>query len=422
MNIKITKSIDGGSVRAIASKSQAHRLLICAALSDKESHVVCPQRSADIDATVRCLSALGAIIRHTDKGFFVRPITSLGIEGRRTLDCGESGSTLRFLLPVSGALGAYSAFQMSGRLPSRPLSPLYEELLTHGCVLSDPGKNPLYCYGQLEPGDFTVAGNISSQFISGLLFALPLVNGDSTVTITGQVESGPYIDMTVSALRQFGIAIRKEAQRYFIQGNQTYRSPGTVNVEGDWSNAAFWLCAGAVGGRSVTCTNLNMDSLQGDKAVVRLLERFGAHVEASADSVTVSPGKLTGIELDAGDIPDLVPVLASVASVADGRTVIYNAERLRIKESDRLHSVTETLTSLGADISETETGLVINGKPELNGGEVFSFGDHRIAMTAAVISAACKNPVLIQKVEAISKSYPGFFRDFAALGGTSEEY
>jgi 3-phosphoshikimate 1-carboxyvinyltransferase len=422
MNINITKPIEGGTVSAIASKSQAHRLLICAALADKESHVVCSERSADIDATVECLSALGAIIRHTNMGFFVRPIGPSEIEGRRTLECGESGSTLRFLLPVNGALGAYSAFQMRGRLPSRPLSPLYDELLSHGCILSDPGKNPLFCTGKLQPGRYTIPGNISSQFISGLLFALPLLDGESTIEITADIESRPYIDMTISALKQFGIAIYEDDHRFIIHGRQTYQSPGTVNVEGDWSNAAFWLCAGAIGGNRITCTNLNIDSLQGDKAVVRFLERFGADVKIGTDSVTVSRGKLFGIEIDAGNTPDLVPVLAAVASVAEGKTIIYNAERLRLKESDRLQTVTETLSALGANITATDTGLIVQGKPKLTGGEAYSFGDHRIAMTAAVISAACENPVRIKRVEAISKSYPGFFRDFAALGGTAEEY
>lgn len=420
MIVRINKPNLGGSVAAIASKSRAHRLLICAALSGNETRIICSETSADIDATVRCLNALGAEITYTSGAFTVKPVT-LPISGVRLLDCGESGSTLRFLLPVACALGACASFQMGGRLPSRPLSPLYEELDLHGCVLSPQGISPLNVSGQLQGGLFKIAGNVSSQFISGLLFALPLVREDSRIELLGAVESKPYIDMTLSALDEFGIVIRQEMNVFQISGNQRYTAKQSVSVEGDWSNAAFWLCAGALGGKSITVTNLNLQSLQGDKNVLSILERFGARLMYGKDSVTVSRGKLRGIDIDAGDTPDLVPVLAAVASVAEGKTMIYNAGRLRIKESDRLKSVTETLGLLGADIAETKDGLVINGKNELMGGTVNAHGDHRIAMTAAIVSAVCSNAVTIQEAEAVNKSYPGFFKDFSALGGTHEE-
>lgn len=434
MTITITKPIRGGTVGAIASKSQAHRLLICAALSPGESRVVCSESSADIEATVRCLDALGAHINYVSGGFNVRPIRA-PVVGERVLDCGESGSTLRFMLPVACALGVDAAFHMGGRLPSRPLSPLYEELISHGCALSPQGMNPLHTSGQLSGGRFTIPGNISSQFFSGLMFALPLLAVDSQIRIIGTLESRPYIDMTVAALNEFGIAVKSDENCYRIKGNQRYTAKETVSVEGDWSNAAFWLCAGAIGaarlgdGRqasassdnAVTVTNLKPDSLQGDKSILTILERFGARVIYGTDSVTVSRGSLKGIDIDAGDTPDLVPILAAVASVADGKTMIYNAERLRIKESDRLKTVTETLRTLGADITETKDGLIVIGKNQLTGGMVSSHGDHRIAMTAAIVSAACRDMVTIEEAEAVSKSYPGFFKDFAALGGNTEE-
>jgi 3-phosphoshikimate 1-carboxyvinyltransferase len=229
--------------------------------------------------------------------------------------------------------------------------------------------------------------------------------------------------MTLDTLALFGVKIlEKEANIFNIPGSQIFRSPKTVNTGGDWSNAAFWLSAGAIGQGGITCTNLDLESKQGDRAIIDLLARFGACVTCCDKSVSVSPGALRGIEIDAGDTPDLVPVLAAVASVAEGATIIKNAGRLRIKESDRLRTVAQSLSSLGADIKETENGLIINGKNKLTGGETQSFGDHRLAMTAAVVSAVCENPVEIKNAEAVRKSYPGFFKDFSALGGVWEEY
>ena len=427
MDIRIVKPIQGGAVNVIASKSQAHRLLICAALADNETFIACRTTSQDIDATTRCLEALGAVVQRKPDGFFVTPIKqrakSQGTEYIE-LDCGESGSTLRFLLPVCGAFGFRVSFTMSGRLPERPLCALYDEMVSHGCILSEPGSSRLRCEGRLKNGAYTLPGNISSQYISGLLFALPLLVGDSLIRVTGALESRPYVDMTLDALRQFGISVYEEERQIFrIPGAQRGRSPKKACVEGDWSDAAFWLSAGAIGQNSVTCTGLNLDSQQGDRAIIELLERFGAQVSIDNDKVTVSSGGiLRGIEIDAKDTPDLVPVLAAVASVAEGKTVIRNAGRLRIKESDRLRTVTASLSSLGADITETEDGLIIVGKKTLTGGETESYGDHRIAMTAAVISAVCSGPVLIKNAEAVNKSYPGFFEDFsAALGGVCEE-
>ncbi len=420
MDIKITHPARGGTIAAIASKSQAHRLLICSALAHEPSHIVCRETSDDIDATARCLCALGARIERDGSGFDVKPIPR-PVTGERMLDCGESGSTLRFMLPVACALGAGATFLMSGRLPSRPLSPLYEELAGHGCALSPVGKSPLYTSGHLTGGRFMIPGNISSQFISGLLLALPLAGTDSLIEIGGTVESGPYIDMTLSAVKTFGVRVKENAGSFTVPGNQRYTAPGALTVEGDWSNAAFWLAQGAIRSEDMTVTGLDTSSPQGDKAIVGFLMRFGARVEVKGDAVTVSRGGLKGVDIDAGDTPDLVPVLAAVAAVSDGRTFITNADRLRIKESDRLKTVTKTLSALGADIAETHDGLIINGKPQLQGGVVSSCGDHRIAMSAAVVSTACREPVTIKNAQAVSKSYPGFFSDFSALGGAFEE-
>jgi 3-phosphoshikimate 1-carboxyvinyltransferase len=348
--------------------------MICAALADGETIIDCPENSEDIDATARCLKAL----KLPPKGG--EPII---------LDVGESGSTLRFLLPVGGALGKTVMFKMSGRLPSRPIDDLRDTMTAHGCTIS----GSLKCEGQLKSGEYSLPGNVSSQYVSGLLFALPLLVGDSIIHVNGNLESRPYVDMTLDALRIFGVKVFEEGPRFIVPGGQKYHSPGSLGVEGDWSNAAFWLAAG------VNVTGLDPNSKQGDKAIVELLKRI--------------PG-----DIDVSNTPDLVPVLAAVASVAAGKTTIYNAGRLRIKESDRLKTVATSLKSLGADITKTEDGLVIIGKSSLPGGETESYGDHRIAMMASIVR--CTGPVVIHGAEAVNKSYPRFFEDFTSLGGVCE--
>jgi len=426
MIITVRKPPSGGQIKAIASKSHAQRVLICSALSDKESYIVCSERSDDIDATVGCLNSLGAKIIHDGVGFSVSPILTSDAEKNITVICGESGATLRFLLPVCGALGVPTEFVTKGSLRQRPTSPLLEQLSEQGCEIT-MSKGNISCKGKLQSGEFTLHGNVSSQFISGLLLALPLIDGDSIINVEGKVESLPYINLTLDGLRDFGINVSMRGSKagrgavYIVPGPQRYISPGNITVEGDWSNAAAWLTAGALGGEGFTCTGLNLGSSQGDMAIIRQVERFGASVEYGGDSVTVNSAKTRSIQYDTSDTPDLVPMLALLASVSDGETFISNAGRLRLKESDRLHAITETLKILGADISEIHDGLIIRGRESLHGGVVSSFGDHRIVMMAAIASIVCKNPVTIEGAQAVSKSYPGFFDDFKALGGLIEE-
>ena len=413
MNLTLSPSPLSGSISAIPSKSMAHRLLICAALAETTTVLGCQGTSKDIEATAACLRAMGAAVLRTEDGFAVTPGP---VQSPCTLPCGESGSTLRFLLPVAAALGLDASFVLEGRLPQRPLAPLDRELEAHGATLSRPEPDVLRCTGKLRPGNYTLPGNVSSQYISGLLFALPLLDGPSTLTVTGTVESAPYIAMTLDALRQSGVEIRVENQVYAIPA-RGYASPGQAQVEGDWSNAAFWLCAGALG-QGITVTGLNPDSLQGDKAVFDLLTRFGARTETSGGSYTVSPGVLRPLDIDAAAIPDLVPVLAvTAAAAAPGTTRIYNAGRLRLKESDRIETVWRLLTKLGADAEQMEDGLRIHGGKPLPGGAVDSCNDHRIAMAAAVASTLCTGPVTVLGAEAVGKSYPKFWEDFETLGG-----
>lgn len=413
MTVKITPSPLSGKFNAIPSKSAAHRAFICAALSNTSSIIKCHSISDDIAATIKCLNALGAKIAENNGIYDITPVKKDVIEEKALLDCGESGSTLRFILPIISSLGRNAVIQGFGRLPERPLNPLTEQLVLHGAKISS--NFPLECSGKLTSGLFSIAGNISSQFISGLLLAAPLLDGDCTINLTTQIESKPYIDMTIAVMNSFGVTVEEKANGYFVKGGQSYTSPTRFEVEGDWSNAAFWLTCGALSSNGITCINLDLNSLQGDKAIIDILSSFGANVIKGKNSVSVSPAPLKGIEIDAANIPDLVPVLAVAACGAIGKTRIYNASRLRLKESDRLLAVTDVLTNLGANISQTDDGLVIHGTGRLKGGRANAMGDHRIAMSLAVAANICDNEVIIDNAEAVNKSYPDFFTDYKKL-------
>ena len=403
-----------GCVRIPASKSQAHRLLICAALGAGETTVECDGVSADIEATARCLSALGAHMEAAGAGRFkVSPITCAP-EGRCELYCGESGSTLRFLLPVAGALGVRAVFHMEGRLPERPLAPLDDVLRAHGMGITRQGES-LVCEGKLTPGEYEISGGVSSQYISGLLLALPRLDADSRLTVTGTLESAGYVAMTEDALRLAGIEYEKHGQSYDIPGRQAGRLPEACRAEGDWSNAAFFLCMGALSRGGVTVRGLDMASLQGDRAVLDILRRFGAEVEPLCGGARVRRGALRAIEIDAAQIPDLVPVLGVTAAAARGTTRIINAGRLRLKESDRLKSTARLIASLGGTAEELPDGLIIHGREALDGGSVETWRDHRIAMAAAAAACACRRAVSLDDSRCVEKSYPRFWEDYASL-------
>ena len=415
----ISPSSTGGRISAIASKSEAHRLLILASFSDRPSSILCEEVNDDILATVSCLNAMGAAIERIGSSFAVTPVKEWN--PAPVLPCRESGSTLRFLLPVVGVLGMDATLHMKGRLPERPLSPLREVLEAAGMKLSESGRNPLRTSGTLSSLDFSIPANVSSQFISGLLFAIALSGRTGSVTLLGKQESTPYIDMTVDALLQFGIVLTRTEDRLTVTKNPGLRAPAVLKVGGDWSGAAFPLCLGAIGSSPVSVDRLSLDSHQGDRAVLDILRAFGAEVQVKENTVTVSPAPLHGIRIDATSIPDLVPILSVVACAAKGTTVITGAARLRLKESDRLSAIRQTLSALGGEVIETSDGLIIYGKEKLLGGEVSSFGDHRIAMSAAIASALCLSPVTLSGAEAVSKSYPSFWEDMALLGICSEE-
>lgn len=415
MNKTILPGARTGEVHIPASKSQAHRMLLCAAMGEKEVTLRCRGLSKDILATVACLKALGASVDAEGEVLHLRPV-SAPPPGLCPLPCGESGSTLRFLLPLVGVLGASAVFEREGRLPERPIEPLRRELCRNGMDIRGDGAR-LYCSGQLRPGAFSLPGNISSQYISALLMTLPLLEGESTLHIEGALESAAYVAMTEEVLRLGGVQTEKTGAGYRIPGGQHCRFAPELSVEGDYSNAAFFLCAGALSERGIRVTGLDPQSRQGDRAIVPLLEEMGAQVASDGSSVTVKRAALHGITIDASPIPDLIPVLSVVATAASGETRVIHAQRLRLKESDRLHSTTQMLRALGAEAEELPDGLVIRGGRTLAGGTVDACGDHRIAMSAAVAGGICRGAVTICGSECVQKSYPDFWTDFQQLKG-----
>ncbi len=448
-----------GTAAVPPSKSELHRLLIAAALSDAPVRIAlpdetdslqCPAIAKDLEATAWCLAALGATVERIGGGFFVKPLpeSALRTDGGpafreggagRVLLCGDSASTLRFLLPVAGVLGIGASFVTGDSLSGRPLEPLAEALRKNGMTVERSGDAYL-CGGRLTAGDYAIPGNVSSQFVSGLLLALPLLEGDSVLRVTGSVGSAGYIAMTERVLAAGGIRFDKtnDPYTYRIPGGQRFRLPETVAAERDWSAAAVFLAAGAASEHGVTVKGLDLLSSQGDRAILNVLLRFGAGValreqlppvpyaphggEAEAPllrtaltDVTVRRGQLKGQTVDASAIPDLVPVIAAVAAAAEGETRIVRAERLRLKESDRLRTTAEMLDALGADVSGTADGLVIRGREKLRGGVVDSANDHRIAMAAAVAAVFCEGPVTIRGAESAAKSFPDFWEQLERL-------
>ena len=412
MNSTINCGALHGIVESIPSKSVAHRALICAALADDPTLIRLPRSNDDIDVTADCLRAMGADISANGGELSVCP--KINLPESAQLNCGESGSTLRFLLPVAAVLLPKAEFTGKGRLPQRPIGELYTVLKKNGAEFS-ASSIPFSVSGKLKAGIYEIAGDVSSQYISGLLMALPLLDGDSRIVLTSELCSEPYVLITLNMLGKFGIQIEREDKGFFVRGGQVFRSPKTVNVDGDWSAAAFFLTAGAIGG-DVTVNNVRMDSAQGDKAIVDILRDFGAEIEVFENSVRVKAAPLRAGAVDVSATPDLLPILTVLAANAQGKTVLYNAANLRLKESDRLASSAAMINSLGGNALEYADRLELIGT-KLTGGAVDSYGDHRIAMSAAIAASVCKEQTTILGSEAVKKSYPEFFKDYCALGG-----
>ena len=396
MDITIDPKKLSGTIAAIPSKSQAHRLLICAAFSDGPTELICPETNQDIEATADCLRSLGADIVRKNDGYQVYPISNIPMQA--TLNCRESGSTLRFMLPIVGALGVDATFLMEGRLPKRPLSPLWEEMERMGCRLLRPTDNTISCSGQLKTGNYTIDGGVSSQFITGLLFAAALIPGSNALNVTGKIESKPYINMTCQALETFGV----DTKDFAVRGCRPFKTPGKLHVEGDWSNASFFLAAKRLGNK-LDITGLDPDSPQGDRTVAQILTRMNDN-----------------IVIDAADIPDTVPILAVTAGAMHGAT-FHNIARLRLKESDRVATVASMLENLGAKVAVSENEMTIY-PATYRGCAIDAAGDHRIAMAAAIAATVATGKVTILGAQCVSKSYPIFWEEYKRLGGCYEQY
>lgn len=408
MDLKIIPKTLKGTVTVPPSKSVAHRMIIAAALADGVSEISNLSPSEDILATIDCMNALGANIDFDGKTAVIKGIKN--VPDKALLDCHESGSTMRFLMPVACALGIRSEFIGRGKLPQRPIKPFLEEFPKHGVEFDFSmaySGNTLPCTlsGKLTAGRFEIDGGISSQFITGLLFALPLLCGDSEIVLTSHLESKPYVDITVGVLKKFGCEVKNTEKGYFVRGNQRFK-PFSGAVEGDYSQSAFWFTANSLGSK-LDILGLNENSLQGDKKIVEICNNFNEERRA--------------FELDCSDIPDLVPILTVLASFCKGKSVLTNVARLRIKECDRLAAMEDCLNKVGGKVKAFSDKIEIEGVDKFTGGEVSSYNDHRIAMSMAVAATKSDSPIIIKGAECVAKSYPDFFEVFKALGGEISE-
>lgn len=412
-----------GTVAAPASKSEAHRKMICAGLTRQETRLDGFMSSDDMEATIRCLKGLGAKINAEGD-----VLTVQGGLGRKAflpvLNCGESGSTLRFFVPIALSVAGGATFRMYGRLGQRPME-VYRDLFVPRGVTWRMGVGAdrsaeLTVTGKMQAGQYVLPGNVSSQFVSGLLFALPLLEGESTLTVLPPVESAGYINMTLEALRESGIVMKETGPySWVIPGGQSYKAQSGC-LSGDYSQAAVLLCAGALG-HDITVTRLAAQTTQGDRAVLAHLAALGAQVEETEQGVTVKGSRLHGAVLDMHDCPDIAPILALTCQLAQGQSRLKGCGRLRLKECDRLAATVDILNALGGHAWAEGDDIVIEGVQSLQGGvEVDSSNDHRMVMLAAVAATVCQQPVKVSGVEALNKSWPEFIHVYETLGGKAE--
>lgn len=414
MNVKITPSKLIGKVAAPSSKSFSHRMIIAAALADGVSEISNINPSEDIDATVEAMTALGAKIICDGNVYTVKGISKPA--EKAIINCRESGSTLRFIIPVAAVLGCETEFNGYGKLPTRPITPYKREMSSKGITFDHTeGVMPFSVSGRLSGGEYRLEGDISSQFITGLLYALPLCSCDSSVILTSKLESKPYADMTIAALKQFGIEIEETVGEegfpvYNIKGNQKYK-PVDCSVEGDYSQAAFYFAAEALGSELLV-TNLNANSVQGDKKILEIIQKMSYNNKVC--------GNYEPFTVDVADIPDLVPILTVLGCFTSSVSRIVNAKRLKIKESDRLKAIADALNAIGGKVTAGDDYLEIEPVERFRGGSVNGCNDHRIVMASAIASTMSDGIITISDCEAVSKSYPDFWKDFRALGGNFE--
>ena len=411
--IKIKPSPLSGRVNIPPSKSAAHRNIICAALSLGRSVISPICHSEDIDATISACKALGAVITEEENCFIIEGIDKSKLIGKRVnIDCGESGSTLRFMIPIAASLGCKATFIGHGRLPKRPITPITEAISNKGVVCSGDSL-PLTVSGKLLAGEYSISGDVSSQYLTGLLFAIGL-NGGS-VRLTTPLESAGYVALTIEILKHFGVTIYEKNGVYSAKG---HFKPTTATIEGDWSQACFYLAAGALGGE-LELSGLNFNSSQGDIKAIELFKKFGANITVKDGILYVKPSELKGQNIDCSQIPDMVPALAVTAALSQGKTTIFGGSRLRLKETDRIKTVIAGLQAMGITATETPDGMVITGGSPV-GGTVDGSGDHRIVMAFSVLAAFSEGSTKIEGYTSVNKSYPNFFEDFKSIGGRAD--
>jgi len=410
-----------GQVQVPPSKSMAHRAIICASLARGRSVIRGIEYSQDIQATISAMKALGTMIFEYDDYLEIDGTTTY-FRNNIEIDCHESGSTLRFMVPIVLVNEMNVHFKGEGRLGKRPLDVYYRIFDEQNiCYLYREEVLDLYIRGHMHGGCFSIPGDVSSQFISGLLFALPLMQEDSIITITSPLQSKGYIDLTLQMLEMFGIhIINKDYREFIIAGNQTYQ-PCDYQVEADFSQAAFYLVADALG-NEVVLKGLNMNSWQGDKEIVNILQKIGCQLTPKETGYQLYPGLLSSITIDGSQYPDIIPIVALACAVSEGVSVIKNVGRLRMKECDRLAATVEVINTLGGIAKEDGDSIMIEGVRSLRGGSVSSYHDHRMAMMEAIAATICRDVVVIDDKDCVKKSYPSFWEDYTMLGGIIDEF
>lgn len=418
MIAKLRPSVLRGEVLVPPSKSAGHRAIICAALAKGKSVISPVSMSMDMQATINAVKAMGAEVQMKGDVLTIDGSGMFSVK-ETAIDCCESGSTLRFLLPIAAAGGMNAAFTGRGRLPERPIG-LYMELFSaFGVQCEGEGGLPLSISGRLRAGRYDVPGNISSQYITGLLLALPLLPGDSFLHLTTELESEGYVDMTVEIMREFGVNVTRIPDGYLIHGGQSYR-PRVFTVEGDWSQAAFFMSAAVLGGGTLLLKGLKQDSSQGDQAALSLFSHFGMEAAWTDDGLECKGSPLHSQSIDASQIPDLIPALAVTAAFCPGKTTVTNAVRLRMKESDRIESVVQGLLAMGARVKALPDGLEIEGGFPLAGGKIKGYNDHRIVMAFAMAALAVSGETELCDAQSVKKSYPDFWEEYERLGGEAD--